>query len=107
MFAEEAGRNPVLATQLREAPDPAEFIYRQGRTAMELRQVGGDLGAYRKRVEAEIRAKLEAEYAAKAARTASIPQSLNTEPSRGAGISGSGQWAGPTPIEDILPNRRV
>jgi len=106
VFAEEAGRNPVLATQLREAPDPAEFIYRQGKTALELRQVGGDLGAYRQRVEAEIRAKLEAEYTAKAARTASIPQSLNTEPSRGAGITGS-NWNGPTPLEDILPNRRA
>lgn len=105
VFAEEAERNPMLASQLRDAPDPAEFIYRQGQTAAQLREVGGDLSAYRKRVEAEIRQKLERELAERQALTASIPQSLNTEPSKGAGISG-GSWAGPTPLEDILPTRR-
>ena len=50
VFAEEVQRNPVLVTQLAAAPDPAEFIYRQGKTAAELREVGGDLSAYRKRV---------------------------------------------------------
>ena len=101
-FIEASERNPVLAAQLRDAPDPAEFIYQQGRIASELREVGGDLSAYRKRVEASVRQQVEQEHAAKAARTDSIPTSLNTESSKGAGISG-GQWAGPTPLEDILP----
>jgi hypothetical protein len=106
VFAEAASRNPVLAAQLREASNPAEFIYRQGRTAAELREVGGDLGAYRKKLEAELRAKIEAEMGAKP-RAAVPPPSLNTEPSKGAGIVGSPHWAGPTPLEDILPNRRA
>jgi len=105
VFAEEAQRNPMLAAQLRDAPDPAEFIYQQGRMASELREVGGDLSAYRKRLEADIRQRVERELAEKSARVAAIPQSLNTEPSKGAGIAG-GSWAGPTPLEDILPNRR-
>jgi len=105
VFAEAAAKNPMLAAQLREAPNPAEFIYQQGKTQAELKAVGGNLADYRKRLEAELRQKLEAEYAAKAARTASVPLSLNSEPSKGAGITGAG-WAGPTPIEDILPNRR-
>ena len=105
VFAEEAAKNPVLATQLREAPDPAEFIYRQGRTAAELREVGGDLGAYKQRLEEKIRAEVEAKYAAKAAKLGSVPQSLNSEPSKGAGITGA-VWNGPTPLEDILPFKR-
>ena len=104
VFQEEAQRNPVLATQLRDAPDPADFIYRQGKTAAELRDVGGDLSAYRKRIESEIRQKVEREMAARA--PSALPQSLNTEPSRGAGIQGSPGWAGPTPLEDILPTKR-
>jgi hypothetical protein len=103
-FAEEAQKNPSIATQLREAPDPGEFIYRQGKTVLELREVGGDLGAYRQRIETEIRQKVEKEVAERLARTSNIPQSLNTEPSKGAGVTGSA-WAGPTPLEEILPNR--
>ena len=106
VFVQEAARNPALATDLRAAADPAEFIYRQGRTAAELREVGGDLSAYRKRIEAEIRQKVEQELAAKP-RAPVPPASLNTEPSRGAGITGNANWAGPTPLEDILPNRRA
>ena len=105
VFAEAAAKNPMLAAQLREAPNPAEFIYQQGKTQAELKAVGGNLADYRKRLEAELRQKLEAEYAAKAARTASVPLSLNSEPSKGAGITGA-VWNGPTPLEDILPNRR-
>jgi hypothetical protein len=102
IFTEEAQRNPGLAEQLRNAPDPAEFIYKQGRVASELREVGGDLAAYRKRVEANVRAQVEKEVAAKLARTSNIPQSLNTESSKGAGVVGS-SWTGPTPLENILP----
>lgn len=101
VFAEEAQKNPILVTQLRESDDPAEFIYQHGRTALELREVGGDLAAYRKRVEQQVRAKLEKEYADKAHRTDSVPKSLNTEPSKGAGIQGQ-TWDGPTPLEDMV-----
>jgi hypothetical protein len=104
-FATELERNPALAQQWREAADPAEFIYQTGKAAKEMREVGGDLAAYRQRIEAEARQKWEREMQQKTARQDAIPQSLNTEPSRGAGIVG-GSWTGPTPLEDILPRGR-
>lgn len=103
-FIEEAQRNPVIASELRDAPDPGEFIYRQGKTAMEFKEVGGDLSAYRTRIETEIRQKVEKEVTERLSRNSHIPQSLNTEPSKGAGIVGA-TWTGPTPLEDILPTR--
>jgi len=103
-FAEEAQKNPAIAAQLAQAPDPGEFIYRQGKTVLELKEVGGDLAAYRKRIETEVRQRVEKEVAERLAKTSNIPQSLNTEPSKGAGVVGA-TWAGPTPLEDILPKR--
>jgi hypothetical protein len=75
-----------------------------GKNAKQLREVAADPEGWEKRKEAEIRARVEAEFAARAAKTVNVPQSLNTEPSKGAGIVG-GAWAGPTPIEDIIPKR--
>jgi hypothetical protein len=103
-FAKEAEKNPAVIGDLANAPDPGEYIYRQGKVINELQQVGGDLAAYRQRIEIEIRQKVEKELAERDAKLARIPQSLNTEPSKGAGVVGA-TWAGPTPLEDILPNR--
>jgi len=103
-FIAEVQKNPALARQLSEANDPGEFVYSQGKMLQELGEVGGNLAAYRAKVEAEIRASIKAERAEKAQRVASVPQSLNTEPSRGAGVEG-GQWSGPTPLTDILPTK--
>jgi len=103
-FAAEAQKNPAIVSDFANAPDPGEFIYRQGKTALELQSVGGDLAAYRARIETEIRQKVEKEVAERLAKTSKIPQSLNTEPSKGAGVTGS-TWSGPTPLEDILPTR--
>lgn len=104
VFVEEAQRNPMLQAQLASSEDPGEFVYQQGRTIRELREVGGNLAAYRQRVEAEAFERFKAEQAAKKQRTANVPKSLNTEPSRGAGVEG-GQWSGPTPLTDILPTK--
>lgn len=104
-FAEEAQRNPMMVQKLRDAADPGEFIYQQGKTAIELRSVGGDLSAYRKHIETETIARLEKERTAREARNAGIPQSLNAEPSKGAGVQGSSAWAGPTPDKELFPER--
>lgn len=103
-FVEEAQKNPAIVSQFSQSPDPGEFIYRQGKTVLELKEVGGDLAAYRKRIENEVRQRVEKEMAERLAKNSNIPQSLNTEPSKGAGVVGT-TWAGPTPIEDILPKR--
>lgn len=104
VFVEEVQRNPMLQQQLAQADDPAAFVYEQGKTIRELREVGGSLTEYRKRIEAEAFERFKAEQSTKRNRTANVPKSLNTEPSKGAGVDG-GQWAGPTPLFDILPNK--
>jgi hypothetical protein len=104
VFAEEVQRNPMLQQRLAQADDPASFVYEEGKTLRERREVGGTLTEYRKRVEAEAFERFKAEQSAKRNRTANVPKSLNTEPSKGAGVEG-GQWAGPTPLFDILPNK--
>lgn len=88
VFVEEIQRNPALQAEFAAAPNPAAFVYRQGKVLTELREVGGDLGKYRERVEADVRKRIEAEIAAKAKRQADIPKSLNSESSEGAGVSG-------------------
>jgi hypothetical protein len=54
-----------------------------------------DIGAYKAKMEAEIRAKLEAEYA----KRTPVPQSLNTIPSPSTSTE---TWSGPPPLEAIL-----
>lgn len=104
-FAEAAQNNPLMQQQLRDAPDPGEFIYSNGKTALELKAVGGDLSAYRKRIETEVTERLTREAAARETRNANIPVSLNSEPSKGAGVVGQGGFAGPTPDSELFPER--
>ncbi len=103
-FIQVAQRDPLMTAKLREAPNPGEFIYQQGKIAMQLAEVGGDLAAYRTKIETEARQKWETEAAARDKRNAGIPVSLNQEPSKGAGVVG-GTWAGPTPVEELFPER--
>lgn len=98
VFIEQARQNPVLAQQMNSHPDPAEFAYQQGKMLRELSTVGNDIDAYRKRVEAEVRARIEAEMRAK---TPQVPRSLNAEPS--SPVQGGGQWA-PTSLESLIGN---
>lgn len=104
-FSEVAQKNPAMQNQFRESSDPAEFIYQQGKIALELKEVGGDLTAYRTKIETELRQKWEKEAAARETRNANIPQSLNSEPSKGAGVTGNPTWAGPTPDSTLFPER--
>lgn len=104
-FSEAAQSNPAMQKQLREAPDPGEFIYQQGKIALELKEVGGDLSAYRTRIETEARQKWEKEAEERAKRNAGIPESLNSLPSKGAGVTGNPAWAGPTPDTNLFPER--
>ena len=96
VFIEHARENPALAGQMNTHPDPAEFAYQQGKLLRELSTVGNDIDAYRKRVEAEVRARIEAEMRAKQPQ---VPRSLNSEQS--ATVSG-GAGNGPTPLESLF-----
>lgn len=72
--------------------DPAAYVYNQVRTAREARKMGGSVEQYMAKVEAETRARLEAEYKQKAAVAAaeSVPKTM-------AGGAGPGLNAPPGP----------
>src|SRR5690606_18982283 len=58
--------NPGLYDAAIRAPNPAHYAYEAVKRLKAMQEIGGDPVAYRQRVEAEIRAKIEAEAAAKA-----------------------------------------
>lgn len=63
-FIEAVKANPALYQQMLADPHPAGFAYRVGSQVLAMREIGDPAG-YRERIEAELREKLEAEYAAK------------------------------------------
>jgi hypothetical protein len=95
-FEQAVQLNPKLAYELAQAPDPGEFAYSRGKTALEIQRVGSI-----DELKAQIRAELEAE-----ARAAIQPvrQALpSTTAADGSVGSRSGpEWVGPTSISDIL-----
>ena len=99
VFVQHAQQNPALAAQMNSHPDPAEFAYQQGKLLRELSTVGNDIDAYRKRIEAEIRAKLEAEMRQSRPQ---VPRSLNAEPS--SPVQGNGSWE-PTSLDSLMGHK--
>jgi hypothetical protein len=113
-------RSP-LAQSLTVQRNPYKWMYSTVRKAEAEREIGGDLSAYRSKVEAEIRAKIEAEMAEKAAagpvapaieipvvqpRAAPnvvLPKSLATATS--SAPRSAPAWTGPTPLGDIVQRR--
>lgn len=85
----------------RQQRDPAAYVYQQVKLAREARKMGGSVDAYMKKVEADTKARLEAEYRQKAAVAAaeSVPKNmaggsgpgLNTPPGN-AGLSEWDKW---------------
>lgn len=109
---EKVQTDPLLKHQVDSAPDPLEFIYREGKRMKELADVDGDISKYREKVTAAERARIseletrlqaiEAENKAlkeSITKRSQVPQSLNSEPSA---ATTSGQFAGPTPLKSIL-----
>jgi hypothetical protein len=88
--------NPMLATELAQAPDPGEFAYRKGKTALEIQRVGSI-----DELRAQIRAEVEAEArAAIAPAKPVLPSTTAADTSIGA-RSGPA-WSGPRPIDQLL-----
>jgi hypothetical protein len=89
VFKKAAEANPALRAELTRQPHPYAWMYSQAQRIMALAEVGDDPTAFRARIEAEIRAKVEAEYAAagngaapiRQTPTVNIPRSLGTAPS--------------------------
>lgn len=101
-FSKAVEANPALAAQMNQARNPAEFAYKQGQIQRELGTVNGDVNAYRTKIETDLRAKLEAEYAAKYGVKPApvVPTSLNSDSSPTAATE---VYAGPPPLSKLLP----
>jgi len=117
IFRDECKSNPYLAKQLRDSAFPAQFAYEQGKRLMALREIGDDPAAFRAKIEADIKAKIEAEKSAPppsaqpspapAASAPPTPQPPPPPPSL-AGVTSSAprkataKFEGPTPLDAIL-----
>lgn len=102
-FAESLRTTPGLHAQWLASPDPAEFAYRHGQRIKEMRDVGS-IEDYKKKIETETRARLEAEFKAKQEelekKRAELPGSLSDV--RGTTTQQRPVYSGPTPLDDIL-----
>lgn len=78
---ENAQGNPVLTQQILQSPNPALAAYKLGKQLREMREMS-DPAAYRAKIAAEERAKIEAEMQARTAARSAIPPDLTT--ARGA-----------------------
>lgn len=93
-FHRAAAENPRLATQMFNAPDPAEYAYREAKQLRDLSEAGG-LEAYK----AKLRAEWEAEVKSSLPRP-SAPQT--TADHRSVGARTGPEWSGPTPLSSII-----
>jgi len=107
VFAEQAKRDPHLMQRLFAHPNPAQYAYQIGQQIKLMQDVGNDPAAYRKKLEEEIRAQIQAEQGG-TQKTASssqpppqVPRSLARDVSQQP-RNARGQFDGPTPLEDIL-----
>jgi hypothetical protein len=64
VFVSMATENPAIINQMQAQPDPAEWAYQQATKQSLLNEIGSDPEAYRQKIEAEVRAKFEAEQGA-------------------------------------------
>lgn len=102
--------NPSLFTELRQQRSPYKFAAKKVEAWRAAKEVGDDPAAYRSKLEAELRAKWEAERAEPEPaqqRSGSMPRmapSLAT--ARSAAPRGSAGWNGPQSLDDILAGRK-
>lgn len=105
---EAAAGNPMLVQYAFQQPDPAEYLYRTGAKLLLDKEIGDDPAAYRQRLEAEVRAKIEAEMAANGITTPTTQAPTKPSPtksiagSRGNGAGVTQAWSGPRSLEDVL-----
>lgn len=104
-FQKFAQSQPHLWQQMEASHDPGEFVYRTGKTFRELQGVN-NIEDLRQKIEAEVRAKLQAEQSQQPAhqnQTPTPPRSIAS--ARGTGSAASPQWTGPRAMEEILSSR--
>lgn len=99
-FSKAIDSDPRLMAEWRNSDDPGEYAYRVGMQLRELADVGGDLRAYRSKIEAGVNTKLEdamkqiaslqSELAALKKgkeEVSQVSESLNSKPSRATGLA--------------------
>jgi hypothetical protein len=106
-FKELAGQNPALRQELARQAHPYKFAFDYAKKQQALEEIG-DPDAYRAKLEADIRAKLEAEYSGAvqqqpAAQRVVLPQSLGT--ARSAAPRSATVLNIPEDFSDILRRR--
>jgi hypothetical protein len=95
-FEQAVQLNPRLAYELAQAPDPGEFAYSKGKTALAIQNTGS-IDALRAQIRAEIEAEARAAFNPAPVR---LPSTTAADGSVGARTGPA--WSGPTPIDDIL-----
>jgi hypothetical protein len=95
-FSEAVQANPRLAAEMAQAPDPAEYAYSKGKTALALEQAGSIeaiIAAERQKWEAEAKAAFQP-----------VKPTLPSTTAADGSVAGRGmpQWAGPSDLGDIL-----
>jgi len=105
-FKDAIKENPGLQQQLYGQPHPYEWMHKQVEIRRLQRDIGADPSAYRAKLEAEIRAKVQAEMgeapltAPARSPAAGLPPSLAN--ARNAAPRGSTPFNGPPPLEDVF-----
>lgn len=106
VFAEQLHQTPGLHAQWLASPNPAEFAYKVGKHAKDLREAGS-IDALRERIEKETRVKLEAEFKARQEeldkQRAALPGSLSDV--RGGVAQNKTVFTGPPSLDDILAGK--
>lgn len=89
--------------QLRASPDPWGGAVAAHKRHLAMQEIGDDPAAYRERIEAEIRARVEAEMAKQAPQVdPQTPMPANFASARNAGSRKGPAWSGPTPLGQAL-----
>lgn len=107
-FADEVQRNPALAVELRNHPNPAKFAYDTGKAALDRQEIGDPREFAAKQVK-EALAKQEASIADTVAKQVQeqlekfMPKSLADNASAETRSTQTPAFEGPTPLGSILP----
>jgi hypothetical protein len=100
-FKEAMAQNPALMAAMHQHRHPWQFAYDEGKRLKFAAEIGNDPEAYRKKVEAEVMAKLAASPQSQQPAAPALPQSLAG--ARSAGARGN-TFTGPTPMENLFKN---
>lgn len=99
-FQKAVEKDPTLYQRVMSQPDPWDSVVREAKRMELLEEVGDDPAAYRKKIEAEIRATLTADPTTPA--RPALPQSLAGARSSAARTAPG--FNGPPPLSSLFPN---